>query len=142
MDGSVHYIAAIVILGEITNPLMHMRQVWTFMGNRETFLSEFMDNIFFFCYYTCRFVGGNTLIFYGAYCSELSWLVYSLLCVMVLFSVKEAIQMAKVVGQRSAARKERNAKKIPFYWFEPTPKSVLETCEFWQKAQKNKRKLN
>ena len=50
------YISAGFFLGEASNPFMHFRQLVMLKGLRETFLSEVVENLYFFVFIVCRTV--------------------------------------------------------------------------------------
>ena len=70
--------------------------------------------------------------------------VFIKICCIALFAqgLLFISRMGSVISDRMEARKERAKRGIPFYWFEPTPKEVLETCDFYKRAMDKKIKLN
>lgn len=112
------------------------------LGLRETFLSEITEQTFFSMFFFMRWFCLPCFMLIGWTCPSVNIVQLILCCGMIGRSIGEGRKMLVVFKGRFDARAERAKKKIPFYWFTPTSKEVLETCDYYLKHKKKNIKLN
>jgi hypothetical protein len=125
-----------IIIGEISNPIMHMRKILYNMDKKETKLYYYSEYIFFFLYITARIIFATFNLIYTLYCMNNllivkiggSWVVFQ--------SYKYTFNMISILKNRKKEYLERKSKNVKLYWITENPE--IYKLDYYIKSKSRK----
>ena len=130
-----------LFVAEVSNPPMHMRIMLKHIGLRYSRSYEVAELCYFTFFFIGRMVIGQPAVYVTMVCEHLN-LLAKIVCLGVLAqSFQFLYRIYFIVVRRFAEIKERNEKKLKFYWFTAIPQKDLDSCEFYLASKRHSEKL-
>lgn len=125
-------------IAEVSNPFLHLRTIFKYLGYRYARSYEVAELTFFFTFFVARMPVGHYFMYMdGLTCEHYHIVGKALFAGLLLQSYQFVMSMYKILMRRFAEIKERNDKKIKIGWFTPISQKDLETCKFYQSSKKH-----
>ncbi len=126
-----------LLVADVSNPMMHSRQIIRNYGLKHTKIYFYMDVIYMFIYIIARSIFGAIACYFTVFCKSNLFIVkiagFSVWAQSVLFMKR----MLKNLLHRYREYSERKEKNIDYFWFYHNKK--VEELEYYKKAmRKNK----
>jgi hypothetical protein len=132
------FVVAGLFVAEVSNPAMHVRVMLRNIGKRYTRAYEVAEYSYFFMFFFGRILAGHPVVYNTVRCGSMHLLGRFVSLGVLAQSYLFLYRMWFILRARLAETKERRAKQLPFYWFEPMAQADLDKCKFAKKKTQDK----
>lgn len=107
-----------IIVGEISNPIMHFRKIVSNFNLKDTKLFLFLEYSYFFLYILFRMTFGWYVLYWTICCMDNLFIVKLGGTIILVQSALFTVNMYTIIKRRVKEQKERNKERVSLFWFE------------------------
>ena len=122
------------IVGEVSNPIMHLRKIISNFGLKDTRLFLFLEYSYFFLYVLFRMTFGWYVLFWTVCCMDNLFIVKIGGSIVMIQSAFFTVNMYTIIRRRIKEQKERNKERVSLFWF--SFNKNISSLDYYKKSLK------